>query len=178
MSAYQAGNVTLAHAVGTGVADDKAVSASPIILIMCWTTSMSWCELVVKGVHASGGLRASRAAAASGMSYCSALPPGLLPGSTNGFSSLRPSLGGRAASAGWQCSRVARHTVFRRNRPLPLAHVDLAPPAPITSLLVRSAIRMAKLRGSRRSLRAGEELQVRLKGNWACCSPWLQTQND
>ena len=67
MSAYRAGNVTLANAVGAGVADDKAVypfvgdmirfylseepllhnvktyiCTSPTIAPMCWTTSTSW----------------------------------------------------------------------------------------------------------------------------------------
>src|SRR5215208_7084035 len=77
MAAYQAGNVTLANAVGTGVADDKAVySYMPEILkfylgeepilknVTTWrcreTEGLSYVldhleELVVKEVHGSGG---------------------------------------------------------------------------------------------------------------------------
>ena len=78
MSAYQAGNVTLANAVGTGIADDKAVySYMPEIIkfylgeepilknVPTWrcrepdapvaTCSTTSTELVVKEVHGSGG---------------------------------------------------------------------------------------------------------------------------
>jgi uncharacterized circularly permuted ATP-grasp superfamily protein len=77
MSAYQAGNVTLANAVGTGIADDKAVySYMPAIMKFylgeepILNNVPTWCcrepdqlayvldhldELVVKEVHSSGG---------------------------------------------------------------------------------------------------------------------------
>ncbi|MEA2904702.1 MAG: hypothetical protein QOI12_2089 [Alphaproteobacteria bacterium] len=77
MSAYQAGNVTLANAVGTGIADDKAVySYMPAIMKFylgeepLLKNVPTWCcreqeglayvldhleELVVKEVHGSGG---------------------------------------------------------------------------------------------------------------------------
>jgi uncharacterized circularly permuted ATP-grasp superfamily protein len=77
MSAYQAGNVTLANAVGTGIADDKAVysympeivnfylAAEPILKnVPTWRCRepehLSYVlerldELVVKEVHGSGG---------------------------------------------------------------------------------------------------------------------------
>jgi uncharacterized circularly permuted ATP-grasp superfamily protein len=77
MSAYQAGNVTLANAVGTGIADDKAVysympeitkfylAEEPILKnVPTWrcreTNHLSHVlenleELVVKEVHGSGG---------------------------------------------------------------------------------------------------------------------------
>jgi uncharacterized circularly permuted ATP-grasp superfamily protein len=77
MSAYQAGNVTLANAVGTGIADDKAVYSympeitkfylgeEPILKnVPTWrcreTNHLSYVldnleELVVKEVHGSGG---------------------------------------------------------------------------------------------------------------------------
>ena len=77
MSAYQAGNVTLANAVGTGIADDKAIySYMPAILKFflgeepILKNVPTWCcreqdqlsyvldnldELVVKEVHGSGG---------------------------------------------------------------------------------------------------------------------------
>ena len=78
MSAYQAGNVTLANAVGTGIADDKAVYSympeivkfylgeEPILKnVPTWrcrrepsispTCSTHLEELVVKEVHGSGG---------------------------------------------------------------------------------------------------------------------------
>jgi uncharacterized circularly permuted ATP-grasp superfamily protein len=77
MSAYQAGNVTLANAVGTGVADDKAVySYMPAIMKFYLGEEAilknvpTWCcredehlcyvldhldELVIKEVHGSGG---------------------------------------------------------------------------------------------------------------------------
>src|SRR6185369_11991671 len=77
MSAYRAGNVTLANAVGTGIADDKAVySYMPEIMKFylgekpILKNVPTWCcreadelqyvldhlkELVVKEVHGSGG---------------------------------------------------------------------------------------------------------------------------
>jgi uncharacterized circularly permuted ATP-grasp superfamily protein len=77
MAAYQAGNVTLANAVGTGIADDKAVySYMPAIMKFylgeepILNNVPTWCcrepdqlayvldhldELVVKEVHSSGG---------------------------------------------------------------------------------------------------------------------------
>src|SRR5690242_1364287 len=77
MGAYQAGNVTLANAVGTGIADDKAVySFMPAVVKFYLNeepllkTVQTWCcreeehlayvldhlpELVIKEVHGSGG---------------------------------------------------------------------------------------------------------------------------
>jgi uncharacterized circularly permuted ATP-grasp superfamily protein len=77
MSAYQAGNVTLANAVGTGVADDKAVYSYMPAIVKFYLGEEAllrnvptWCcrenehlkyvidhleELVVKEVHGSGG---------------------------------------------------------------------------------------------------------------------------
>jgi uncharacterized circularly permuted ATP-grasp superfamily protein len=77
MSAYQAGNVTLANAVGTGIADDKAVYSYMPAIVKFYLGEEpllknvpTWCcrepdhlsyvldhleELVVKEVHGSGG---------------------------------------------------------------------------------------------------------------------------
>jgi uncharacterized circularly permuted ATP-grasp superfamily protein len=102
MSAYQAGNLTLANAVGTGVADDKAVySYMPEIIKFflgeepILKTVPTWCcrdqehlsyvldnieQLVVKEVHGSGGYgmlvgpAANKATIASFRSKLKALP--------------------------------------------------------------------------------------------------------